>query len=55
MPDWKKPTAAPAEGKRTARPVVKWLFSAGMNSLHKRIRPFGYASAKMESRAFRSS
>jgi transposase len=41
--------------KRTARPVVKWFFSAGMNSLHKRIRPFGSASAKMEIRAFRSS
>jgi hypothetical protein len=26
-----------------ARPVVKWLFGSGMNSLHKRIRPFGYA------------
>jgi transposase len=44
-----------AGGKRMARPVVKWFFSAGMNSLHKRIRPFGYASAKMEIRAFRSS
>jgi hypothetical protein len=38
-----------------ARAVVKWFLSAGMNSLHKRIRPFGYASAKMEIRAFRSS
>ena len=26
-----------------ARPVGKWFCSGGMNSLHKRIRPFGYA------------
>ena len=26
-----------------ARPVGKWFCDAGMNSLHKRIRPFGYA------------
>ena len=29
--------------KRMARPVGKWFFGSGMNSLHKRIRPFGYA------------
>ena len=29
--------------KRMARPVGKWFCDAGMNSLHKRIRPFGYA------------
>jgi hypothetical protein len=38
-----------------ARPVVKWFSSPGVNSLHKRIRPFGDASAKMEIRAFQSS
>jgi transposase len=49
-----KPIAAPA-AETYGPPVVKWFFSAGMNSLHKRIRPFGYASAKMEIRAFQSS
>jgi hypothetical protein len=29
--------------KRMARPVGKWFCGAGTNSLHKRIRPFGYA------------
>ena len=29
--------------KRMARPVGKWFCDAGTNSLHKRIRPFGYA------------
>ena len=28
-----------AGGKRMARPVRKWFFAAGINSLHKRIRP----------------
>ncbi|MEJ2379359.1 MAG: hypothetical protein P8Y71_29555, partial [Pseudolabrys sp.] len=30
--------------KRMARPVDKWFCDAGMNSLHKRIRPFGDAA-----------
>ena len=30
-------------GKRMARPVGKWFCGGGMSSLHKRIRPFGYA------------
>jgi hypothetical protein len=29
--------------KRMARPVGKRFFGDGTNSLHKRIRPFGYA------------
>ena len=29
--------------KRMARPVGKWFCDTGTNSLHKRIRPFGYA------------
>jgi transposase len=34
---------AASGAKRMARPVGKWFCGAGMNSLHKRIRPFGYA------------
>jgi transposase len=34
---------AASGGKRMARPVGKWFFGGGMNSLHKRIRLFGYA------------
>ena len=37
--------------KRMARPVRKWLGSAGLCSLHKRIRPSGEPLAKMEIRA----
>ena len=34
---------AASGAKRMARPVGKWFCDAGMNSLQKRIRPFGYA------------
>src|SRR6478672_3757654 len=45
----------PGRRKRMARPVRKWLGSAGLNSLRKRIRPSGCPLAKMEIRASRSS
>jgi len=38
----KAPRAA-SGAKRMARPVGKWFCGRGMSSLHKRIRPFGYA------------
>ena len=34
---------AASGAKRMARPVGKWFCGGGMSSLHKRIRPFGYA------------
>ena len=42
---------AAGAAKRMARPVRKWLGSAGLCSLHKRIRPSGEPLAKMEIRA----
>ena len=39
---WFAPISRP-RSERMARPVGKWLFEPSMNSLHKRIRLFGYA------------